>query len=120
MAQLAPIVFEVASHGSREACVIRDAAARHAGNSILTVARATMQRARERAEPNQPAPIDFGIALRGGLFKSDDFRAAVGYAAGEGFVSLKQDYWPVGSWRVVKPQYDAAVGAALLAQRALR
>lgn len=120
MAQLATIVFEVASHGSREACVIRDAAARHAANSVLTVARAMMERSRRRAEPNQPAPMDVGIVFRGGLFKSDDFRAAVGYAAGEGFVGLKQDYWPLGSWRFVKPQYDAAVGAALLAQRALR
>jgi len=120
MAKLASIVFEVATHGSREACVIRDAAARHAANSVLTVARAMMQRARERAEPNQAEPMDIGVAFRGGLFQSDDYRAAVGYAAGEGFVELKRDYWPIGSWRIVKPQYDAAIGAALLAQRALR
>jgi N-acetylglucosamine kinase-like BadF-type ATPase len=120
MAQLATVVFDMAAGGSREACLIRDAAARHAGNSIITVARAMMQRARDRSEPNQPEPMEMGVALRGGLFQNDDFRAAVGYAAGEGFVELKRDYWPISSWKIIKPQYDAAVGAALLAQRNFR
>lgn len=120
MAQLSSIVFNLASSGSREACLIRDAAARHAGNSVLTVARGMMQRARERSEPNQPEPMEMGVALRGGLFQSEDFRAAVGYAVSEGFVELKRDYWPLESWRIVKPKFDAAVGAALLAQNAFR
>jgi hypothetical protein len=32
---------------------------------------------------------------------------------------LKRDFLPVGAWRIVRPQFDAAVGAALLAQKAL-
>jgi hypothetical protein len=32
-------------------------------------------------------------------------------------VELKRDYLPLTSWRVVRPQHDAATGAALMAQK---
>jgi len=53
------------------------------------------------------------------LFEDDFFKASVGYAVGERMVDLKRDFLPIGSWRIVKPQFDAAVGAALLAQKSL-
>ncbi|HVF85459.1 MAG TPA: hypothetical protein VM821_05735, partial [Abditibacteriaceae bacterium] len=59
-------------------------------------------------------------ALRGGLFEDDHFRGQVGYQIGEQLVELKRDYWPLSHWRVVRPQYEAAVGAALLAQKHFR
>jgi hypothetical protein len=34
-------------------------------------------------------------------------------------IDLKRDYWPVASWRITKPQFEATVGAALLAQKAI-
>ena len=56
------------------------------------------------------------VSLRGGLFEDDFMRATLGFAATEAMVELKRDYLPIGSWRVVKPQHDAAVGAAILGQ----
>ncbi|HEX8551859.1 MAG TPA: BadF/BadG/BcrA/BcrD ATPase family protein [Abditibacteriaceae bacterium] len=120
MARLASLVFDAAQSGSREACTIRDAAASRLGNAIIAVTCSMLRRARERAEPNQPEAREIAVALRGGLFEDDHFRAAVGYVAGERFVELKRDYWPISSWKIVKPQYEAAVGAALLAQRNFR
>ena len=120
MARIATIVFDTAQDGSQEACGIRDAAAARLGIAVEAVARAMLSKARERAEPNQPDAMEIAVALRGGLFKDDSFRAAVGYVAGEKLVELKRDYWPIASWKIVKPQYDAAVGAALLAQRVFR
>ena len=57
------------------------------------------------------------VALRGGLFEDDDFRARVGFAIGEKMVEMKRDFLPLGAWKVVRPQFDAAIGAALLAQK---
>jgi hypothetical protein len=54
------------------------------------------------------------------LFEDDHFRGQVGYQIGEQLVELKRDYWPLSHWRVVRPQYEAAVGAALLAQKHFR
>jgi N-acetylglucosamine kinase-like BadF-type ATPase len=116
VARLAQIVFDNAQLGGAVAIDIRDRAVAHLGNSILAVARSIMACARERAGLDQPAPVEISVALRGGLFEDDYLRAAVGYTVGEHLVELKRDYWPVASWRVVKPQYEAAIGAALLAQ----
>jgi N-acetylglucosamine kinase-like BadF-type ATPase len=117
MARLAQVVFNNAEAGGQVAAGIRDTAATHLGNSIMAVTRAMLARARDRSEPNQPPPMEIAIALRGGLFDDDYFRAAVGYVTGEKMVELKRDYWPIASWRIVKPQSEAAVGAALLAQK---
>jgi hypothetical protein len=64
-----------------------------------------------------PEPLELLISLRGGLFDDDTFRASVGFQAGERIVELKRDYLPLASWRVVRPQHDAATGAALMAQK---
>jgi hypothetical protein len=60
---------------------------------------------------------EIAIVLRGGLFEDDDFRGTVGFNVGERLVEMKRDYWPISGWRIVRPQHEAAVGAALLAQK---
>jgi len=117
VARLSSVVFNMAAMGSAVAGEIRDRAVLHLGNSAMAVTRAMLSRLRERTSPNQPPPQEIPVALRGGLMEDDFFRAAVGYNIGERMVELKRDYWPVASWRVVKPQFEASVGAALLAQR---
>ena len=59
------------------------------------------------------------IALRGGIFEDAYMRATVGFNATEAMVELKRDFFPIASWRVVLPQHDAAIGAALLGQLVL-
>jgi glucosamine kinase len=117
VAKLAQIVFDSAAAGGQVAIKIREEAATHLGSAITAVTRAILARERERTEPNQPTPLEISITLRGGLFDDDYFRAAVGYIIGERLVELKRGYWPIASWRIIRPQYDAAVGAALFAQK---
>jgi N-acetylglucosamine kinase-like BadF-type ATPase len=119
IAKLARVVFDIAGLGSQVAMEIRDRAVLHLSNSVMAVARAVLARRRERAEPNQPEPQEVAVCLRGGLMEDDFFRAAVGYNIGERMIELKRDYWPVASWRITKPQFEATVGAALLAQKAV-
>ena len=119
IARIAEIVFEQAETGVAEAVEIRARAAALMARGVRSVARALLQRRRERALENDEQdaqPLDMLLALRGGLFEDDFMRATLGFAATEAMVELKRDYLPIGSWRVVKPQYDAAVGAAILGQ----
>ena len=119
IARIAEIVFELADDGVTEAVDIRARAASVMARGVRSVARALLQRRRERAAQNNEedaAPLDMLVALRGGLFEDDFMRATLGFAATEAMVELKRDYLPIGSWRVVKPQHDAAVGAAILGQ----
>ena len=119
IARLAEIVFELADEGASEAVDIRARAASVMARGVRSVARALLQRRRERALENneeEAPPLDMLVALRGGLFEDDFMRATLGFAATEAMVELKRDYLPIGSWRVVKPQHDAAVGAAILGQ----
>lgn len=119
IARLAEIVFDLADEGVGEAVDIRARAAAVMARGVRSVARALLQRRRERAIENKEQdspPLDMLIALRGGLFEDDFMRATLGFAATETMVELKRDYLPINSWRVVKPQHDAAVGAAILGQ----
>ena len=119
IARLAEIVFELADAGVPEAVDIRARAASIMSRGVRSVARALLQRRRERAIENNEEdspPIDMLVALRGGIFEDDFMRATLGFSATEAMVELKRDYLPINSWRVVKPQHDAAVGAAILAQ----
>lgn len=119
IARIAEIVFEQAEEGVVEAVEIRARAAAMMARSVRSVARALLQRRRDRAAENNEKdapPLDLLVALRGGLFEDDFMRATLGFAATEAMVQLKRDYLPIGSWRVVKPQHDAAVGAAILGQ----
>ena len=119
IARIAEIVFELADDGVPEAVEIRARAASLMARGVRSVARALLQRRRDRAIQNNEEdapPLDMLLALRGGLFEDDFMRATLGFAATEAMVELKRDYLPINSWRVVKPQHDAAVGAAILGQ----
>ena len=118
IARLAEVVFEQAEMGTPEAVEIRARAAALMARSVRSVARALLQRRRDRAVENEEdaPPLEMLVALRGGLFEDDFMRATLGFAATEAMVQLKRDYLPIGSWRVVKPQHEAAVGAAILGQ----
>ena len=119
IARIAEIVFEQAELGAPDAMEIRARASALMARSVHSVARALLQRRRERAVENDEEdapPLDMLLALRGGLFEDDFMRATLGFAATEAMVQLKRDYLPINSWRVVKPQHDAAVGAAILGQ----
>jgi len=118
IAQLSQLVFDVAGAGGQAAIEIRERAVANLSRTAAAVARAMLVRAGEKAI-GAVAPMDLPISLRGGLFEDDFFKASVGYAVGERMVDLKRDFLPIGSWRIVKPQFDAAVGAALLAQKSL-
>lgn len=117
IARLARAVLNTAMDGGKTSIEIRDRAVRHLGSAAAAVARALLARRRDRAGLQQPEPQEVVVALRGGLFEDDFFRAAVGYNIGERLVEMKRDYWPIGSWRIVKPQFEASIGAALLAQK---
>lgn len=119
VAQLSQLVFDIAAAGGQAAIEIRERAITHLSITAAAVARAMLLRQQEQAI-GAVAPLDLPVALRGGLFEDDFFKASVGYAVGERMVELKRDFLPIGSWRVVKPQFDAAVGAAILAQKTLR
>ncbi len=41
----------------------------HLGACVAAATRAMLTRARERAEPEQPAPQEIAVALRGGLME---------------------------------------------------
>ena len=119
IARIAEIVFALADERVLEAVEIRARAASIMARGVRSVARALLQRRRDRAIENNEEdspPLDMLVALRGGLFEDDFMRATLGFAATEAMVELKRDYLPIGSWRVVKPQHDAAVGAAILGQ----
>jgi N-acetylglucosamine kinase-like BadF-type ATPase len=118
IAQLSHLVFDLAAAGGQVAIEIRERAIDHLATSTLAVARNVLVREQERAI-GAPEPLDISIALRGGLFEDDFFKASVGYTIGERMALLKRDFLPLGSWHIVRPQFDASVGAALLAQRAL-
>ena len=119
IARLSQLVFDLAAAGGQTAIEIRERAIDHLASSTTAVARAMLAREQERAM-GAPEPLDIPFALRGGLFEDDFFKASVGYAIGERMAFLKRDFLPIGSWRIVRPQFDAAVGAALLAQKSLR
>lgn len=117
MASLSRIVLDLAQNGVAAALEIRDRAVSLLGQTVAATARAMLNRARERAGLNPPEPLDLSISLHGGLFSDDYFRASVGYAIGERLVEMKRDYLPLNNWKVVKPHFDPAIGAALLAQK---
>lgn len=117
IARLAQVVFDAAASGAQVATDIRDRAVVHLGNTVLAVARAMLSRRRDHDMSQPGPPLELAVALRGGLFEDDFFRGSVGYNIGDRMIELKRDFLPIGSWRVVRPQYDAAVGAALLAQK---
>lgn len=120
IAQLAQTVLDAANAGGQVALQIREQAVSHLANAVICVARNMMTRVRERAGIEAPQAGEIAVALRGGLFEDDHFRGQVGYQIGERLVELKRDYWPLSHWRIVRPQYEAAVGAALLAQKHFR
>ncbi len=119
IAKLSQVVFDVANGGGQVAGKIREKAVHHLANSVVCVSRNMMTRAREHAGLEAPKAIEIAVALRGGLFEDDHFRGQVGYQIGERLVELKRDYWPLSGWKIVRPQFEAAVGAALLAQKQL-
>jgi N-acetylglucosamine kinase-like BadF-type ATPase len=119
IAGLSQIILDVATGGSQVAISIRERAVNHLADTATAVVRTMLMRAQERMISGQIAAIDMLIAMRGGLFEDDFFRASVGYYIGERMVELKRDFLPLASWRIVKPQFDAAVGAALLARKQL-
>ena len=107
IAALARVVFSLADEGVPEASEIRAKAATHIARGVKSVAKSLLQSRRDlalRLGETQVPPLEMLIALRGGLFE-DDF-----------MVELKREFFPIISWKVVKPQYEAAVGAAILAQ----
>lgn len=115
IASLARVVCHCAEEGVPEAVEIRSRAALLLSRGIRAVGRALLESRNERGA----APVEMLVALRGGLFEDDFLRAAVGFSATEAMVELKRDYLPIAGWRVVKPQYDAAIGAAILGQLSL-
>lgn len=120
IAGLARVVLDAADAGGQVAIAIRDRAVAHLSTSVAAVAHAMLTKAQERGIAVQVEALDLPVALRGGLLEDDFLRASVGYNIGERMIDLKRDFLPLGSWRVVKPQFDAAVGAALLAQRSIQ
>lgn len=119
VAALARIVLLTAASGGTVAATIRERAVAHLGNSVVAVTRQMLTRSRERTGYNAPVPQEISIVLLGGLFEDDFLRASVGYSIGERLVDLKRDYWPISSWRIAKPKFEAAVGASILARKAL-
>lgn len=115
IAALARVVLEMAETGAEVAVQIRERAVGYLGLSVVAVARQMLNRLQSLSA--QPAPVDLAVALWGGVLEDDYFRAAVGFEIGERMVDLKRDFLPLGSWRVVRPQFDAAVGAAILVQK---
>jgi N-acetylglucosamine kinase-like BadF-type ATPase len=118
IACLSQLVFDLAAAGGQAAIDIRERAVDRLATSVTAVAHAILTREQQLAI-GAPEPLDLPIALRGGLFEDDFFKATVGYTVGERMTFLKRDFLPLGAWRIVRPQFDAAVGAALLAQKAL-
>jgi glucosamine kinase len=119
IAALARVVLDFADEGVPEAVDIRARAANLMSRGIKSVAKSLLQRRLDRSihfQDGEVPPLEMLVALRGGLFEDDFMRATIGFAATEAMVELKRDFFPISSWRVVKPQHDAAVGAAILGQ----
>jgi N-acetylglucosamine kinase-like BadF-type ATPase len=117
LASLSRVVLDAAQNGVSTAVDIRERAVGHLGLTAAAVAHALLSRSRDRAGMNAPEPIELLVALHGGLFEDDHFRASVGYSIGQHMVEMKRDFLPLSGWKVVKPQYDAAFGAAMMAQK---
>ena len=117
IANLARLVFDAAEQGDGIALEIRQRAAWHLANTAAAVARAMLQKRRERAGIFAPEPLEVLLTLRGSLFEDDTFRSMTGFQAGERMVEMKRDFLPLSGWRIVRPQHDAATGAALLAMK---
>jgi N-acetylglucosamine kinase-like BadF-type ATPase len=117
IAGLARVIMDAAQNGVATAIDIRERAVGHLGLTTAAVAHKMLARIRERAGMNNAEPVELLIALHGGLFEDDHFRASVGYSIGEHMVEMKRDFLPLAGWKIVKPQFDAAFGAALLAQK---
>ncbi len=118
IAELARMVLIEAETGVSSAVDIRERAIACLSLTVGSVTHAMLSRRRDRVAPNAAPNIDLNIALRGGLFDDDFFRASVGYAIGEHMVEMKRDFLPLGAWNVIRPQSDAAYGAALMARHA--
>lgn len=116
IANLAKEVFALAEDGCAEAEEIRARAAHTLSRGIKAVVRSLVAARQNRSMGGDAAPLEVLIALRGGLFEDDFMRATVGFNATEAIVELKRDYYPIAGWHVVKPQHEAAVGAAMLGQ----
>lgn len=119
IARLSQLVFDRATAGEPAALEIRERAAIHLSQTATAVALAMLQRHQEIA-PGVVEALGLPFALCGGLFEDDHFKAVTGYAIGEKMVELKRKFQPLGTWQIIKPQYDAAIGAALLAQKTVR
>ncbi|RYG70830.1 hypothetical protein EON80_06720, partial [bacterium] len=117
IAALSRIVFDLAEEGSSEAADIRARAAALLSLGVRSVAQSMLQKRQERSlNPSGVAPVEMMIALRGGLFEDEYMKASLGFAVSESMARLKRDFMPISSWKIIKPRYDAAVGAAILAQ----
>jgi N-acetylglucosamine kinase-like BadF-type ATPase len=118
IAELARVVLTSAEAGIGAAVEIREQAIAHLALSVAAVTHSMLSRRRDRVAPASAESMDLAIALRGGLFDDDFFRASTGYAIGEHMVEMKRDFLPLASWNVLRPQFDAAYGAALMAKHA--
>jgi len=119
IAELARVVLASAEAGVSGAVEIRERAISLLALSVAAVTHAMLSRRRDRVAPDKAPPSDLAIALRGGLFEDDFFRASTGYAIGEHMVEMKRDFLPLATWNVIRPHFDAAYGAALMARAAL-
>ncbi len=115
IASIAKVVSRCAEDGVPEAIEIRARGAQALSRGVRCVGKALLQSRQDR----NAGPVEMLIALRGALFDDDFLRATVGFNATEAMVELKRDFLPISGWRVVKPQHDAAVGAAILGQLSL-
>lgn len=113
IASLARLVFDAAMGGVPEAIEIREEATMLLSRSIAATARRMLMRHQERSIGTAKS-LDFSLSLLGGLFEDDFFKASLGFQIGERFVEMKQEFLPVDGWRILKPQFAAASGAALL------
>lgn len=119
IAELARAVLTSAEAGVSEAIEIRERAISRLALSVAAVAHALLSKRRDRVAPEKAKASDLAIALRGGLFEDDFFRASTGYAIGEHMVEMKRDFLPLAAWNVIRPHFDAGYGAALMARAAM-
>jgi N-acetylglucosamine kinase-like BadF-type ATPase len=113
IASLARLVFDTANGGVHEAIAIREQATDLLAQAIAATAKRILTRHQERSI-GDAKPLHFSLCLQGGLLEDEYFKAGVAYNIGERFVESKNNFLPLDSWRIVKPQFDAASGAALL------
>jgi len=114
VAGLARLVFDAAMGGVPEAIEIREEATLLLSRSIAATARRMLVRHQERSI-GAAKPLSFSLTLLGGLFEDDYFKASLAFQIGERFVEMKNEFLPLDNWRILKPQFDAACGAAMLA-----